>query len=274
MRVYVPKEAVELLTPRPDLALRLVEADESMALARPLYERVRPTRVGAVSRSGAWWTDEWFDADDVDPNRRFDVVVEDGGEVVGHALYAVEGPWTDGFTQKVVLVRDLVAATDAAEAALWRYLLEIDQTVGVRAWNMAPDLLLPWLLTDARQVRTESVRDFLWIRPIDTAALLAARTYPTGGSLVIEITDPFLGLDATAGRFLLDGGDTGATCARTDRAPDLAMTVDVLGAICLGGVRPSTVARSGRLIAADASVLARADAMFRAEREPYAFTWF
>ena len=245
-----------------------------MEVARPLFERVRPMRVGAVSRPEAWWVDEWFDADDVDPKRRFDVVVEERGEVVGHALYAVEGPWTDGFTQKVVFVRDLVAATDAAEAALWRYLLEIDQTVGVRAWNMPPDLVLPWLITDARQVRTESVRDFLWIRPIDTAALLAARTYAAVDSLVVEIADPFLGLDATAGRFLLEGDGSGATCTRTDRPADLTMTVDVLGAICLGGVRPSVVARAGRIEAAGADALARADAMFRAERDPHAFTWF
>ncbi len=250
-----------------------MEADESLARARPLYERVRRTRVGAVSRPAEWWADEWFDADDVDPKRRFDVVVEDDGEIVGHALYAVEGPWTDGFTQKVVLVRDLVAATDAAEAALWRYLLEIDQTLGVRAWNVPPDLVLPWLLTDGRQVRTESVRDFLWIRPVDSAALFGARTYSASGALVLEVTDPFLGLDATAGRFLLEGDPTGATCVRTGRRADLTMSADVLGAICLGGVRPSAVARSGR-VAGEAATFALADAMFRADRDPHAFTWF
>ena len=47
-----------------------------------------------------------------------------------------------------------------------------------------------------------------------------------------------------------------------------------LGAIVLGGVRPSVLARAGRLQCGDPRVLARADAMFGADRDPYASTWF
>ena len=46
-----------------------------------------------------------------------------------------------------------------------------------------------------------------------------------------------------------------------------------LGAVVLGGTRPSTLARAGRLHA-DPAVLGRADAMFVADRDPWASTWF
>ena len=120
----------------PRCTLELVEPDRSMELAPPLFDRFRRDRVGCgVSPGGMVGLDEWFDADSADPKRRFDVVVRDGDDIVGHALYVVRGDWTDGFTEKVVSVRDLVAATDEAEAALWHYLLKIDQTVGVRAFE-------------------------------------------------------------------------------------------------------------------------------------------
>jgi hypothetical protein len=39
-------------------------------------------------------------------------------------------------------------------------------------------------------------------------------------------------------------------------------------------VRPSLLARAGRLQASGPDALRRADAMFGTEREPYARTWF
>lgn len=272
--VYIAKESATFRSPPRTLALQLVEPDVSAALAAPLFDRFRRSRVGGVSRPDAWWGSEWFDPDSADPKRRFDVVVRDGNEVVGYALYVVRGDWTDGFTEKVVSVRDLVAVTDDAEAALWAFLLEIDQTVGVRAFNVAPDCPLPWLLTDPRQMRTEHVRDWLWLRPIDTARLLAARTYCARGELVIEVRDPFLELDETRGRFALAGAEDGATCSRTDREPDLQMDVDALGAVILGDARPSVLARGGRIDAPSDGALVIADAMFRSDRAPYASTWF
>ena len=176
--------------------------------------------------------------------------------------------------EKVVAVRDLLAVSPEAELALWHYLANIDQTVAVRAWNRPLDDALPWWLTDARHARVTNVRDFLWLRPIDTAALLAARTYGIDGTLTLQVRDPFLGLDATEGTFTIDGGPDGAQCGRTDAEPDLVLDAAELGAVVLGGVRPSTLARAGRLEAADPAALARADTMFAADREPHAATWF
>ena len=171
-------------------------------------------------------------------------------------------------------MRDLLAVSPEAELALWHYLANIDQTVAVRAWNRPLDDPLPWWLTDVRHARVTNVRDFLWLRPIDTAALLGARTYGVDGALTVQVRDPFLRARRHRGHLHDRRRPDGARCARTDADPDLVLDAAELGAVVLGGVRPSTLARAGRLHAADPAALARADAMFATDRDPYAATWF
>ncbi len=254
--------------------LRFVEAEAAASLGEDLFERMRHTRVGAVSRPAPWWGDEWAPQDWVDARRRFDVVYEADGRVEGYALYSVAGEWPHGISQQVVTVRDLVSSTPDAEAALWSFLLELDLITGIRMPHAPLDSPVPWMLSDHRQFRTESVRDGLWVRPIDTLRLLAERTYGTAGELVVEVTDPFLHLEESEGTFSLSVDGDAVTCDRTNRDADLSMTVDALGAILLGGVAPSVLARAGRLTSPDAHALTLADAMFRAEHQPFPFTWF
>ena len=270
------RAGVEFVETVPDAVLRMVEPEVAVELVPPLFDRVRRSQAGAVSRPDFWWPGEWAPEDWIDPRRRFDVVVEFDGVVQGYAMYAVDGEWKDGFTEKVVAVRDLIAATPAAEAALWQYLFNVDLTVGVRAWNRPLDDTLPWLITDPRQIRTAQVRDSLWVRPLDTAAFLAARTYGAEGTLTIAVTDHFLDGGQTAGMFTLTGGGDGAECVRapSSAVPDLVLDAAELGVISLGAFRPSQLARAGRIVAADPVALDRADAMFRTTREPYASTWF
>jgi len=269
-----PRAGAEFRGPYPDGArARMVEPDVARPVATALWDRIRHTQPGAVSRPDGWWVDEWASAEWIDAKRRFDVIVDVDGEPAGHAIYAVEGDWNEGYSEKVVAVRDLIAVTPSAELALWHYLANIDQTVAVRAWNRPLDDALPWWLTDARHARVTNVRDFLWVRPIDTAALLAARTYGCVGTLTLQVRDPFLGLEATEGTFTIDGGPDGARCERSTAEPDVVLDAADLGAVVLGGTRPSTLARAGRLHA-DPAVLGRADAMFVADRDPWSATWF
>ena len=251
-----------------------VEAEEAATVGKDLFDRVRRTRVGAVSRPALWWGDEWAPQDWVDARRRFDVVYEMDGRVEAYALYSVAGEWPHGISQQVVTVRDLVASTPDAEAALWSFLLELDLTTGIRVPHVPLDSPVPWMLTDHRQFRTESVRDGLWVRPIDTARLLAARSFGSAGELVMRVVDPFLHLGESEGTFRLFVDADGVSCERTGQDADLSMTVDALGAMLLGGVAPSVLAHAGRLVVTDVHALDVADAMFRAEHQPFPFTWF
>jgi predicted acetyltransferase len=269
--VQLARREVEFASPPPPGRLRMVEADEGGKLFPALFDRARCSRPGAVSRPGAWWADEYVMKEQ---RPRFDVVFEDADGAHGFATYHIQGGWSEGEARKTLGIRDLVTATPAAEAALWQYLCGVDLIEQIQWWNCPLDSALPWMLTDPRAVRPTSLRDFLWARVLDAPVALAARQYRADGRLVLEVADRFRPEGAAAGRFVLETSSDGAACTRTDAAPDLALDVADLGAVYLGDVRPSTLARAGRITEHDSGALERADAMFAAERAPFAMTWF
>ncbi len=175
----------------------------------------------------------------------------------------------------------LAAATDDAERALWRFLVEQDFVSGTRGLLRSVDEPLPWLLEDPRAVTFSDVVDHLWLRVIDPIAALGARRYSAPGRLVIEVDDP---LGIASGRFDLVVDDAGrAEVTALDLADAAASAKGVrrirlgvreLGAIYLGGVHPSVLARAGRVSDVSPGSIAAADAMFAAQRTPHLSIWF
>ena len=131
------------------------------------------------------------------------------------------------------------------------------------------DDALPYIVDDQRAVRTTNVIDMLWLHLRDVRASLEARTYGTEDQLVIDVD-----LGDRSERWRVSGAPDGAAVKKVRSRPDLRMDRAALGAIYLGGVRPSTLSRGGRLDAADDDVLRRADAFFLADRLPHCSTSF
>jgi predicted acetyltransferase len=172
----------------------------------------------------------------------------------------------------------LVAATDDAERALWRFLIEQDFVSGVRGRLRSVDEPLPWLLEDPRAVTVSDVVDHLWVRILDPVDALAARRYGVAGTLELDVADP---LGHARGRFRLVVDERGrAEVERIQDAdaaasgPGLRLGVQELGAIYLGGVRPSVLARAARITESAPRSLALADRLFAAERTPHLSIWF
>jgi predicted acetyltransferase len=117
------------------------------------------------------------------------------------------------------------------------------------------------------------VRDGLWVRPLDVAAMLSSRAYRVADDLVLDVVD---GTRAdVGGRFRLAttaGGS--ATCERTDRAADVTLGVAELGSLWLGGVAPTTLAGAGRLAGIDRATLRRLDLLFSWDEAPFLGTGF
>ena len=161
--------------------------------------------------------------------------------------------------RQTVEVRELIAATPDATAALWRYVSDIDLMRTVTAPHQPPDTPLLHLLADPRAAGL-SVSDNLWVRVVDVTGALAQRRYAVSDAVVLEVTDDTCPWNA--GRYLLDGGPDGATCTRTDREADLALPVRELGALYLGGTRASALAGASRVIELTSGAVARADRLF------------
>ena len=183
---------------------------------------------------------------------------EVNGRVDGYVRYTVEG--------STLVILELMAATDDAYAATWRFCLDMDLMTNITAAHRAADEPLLWMLADPRRLQ-QSSQDASWLRLVNVPAALSGRTYATSGSLVLQVRDSFS--EWNDGRLLLNGGPEGAECNSTDQEPDLSVSVADLAAAYLGAVKFRTMLHAGRVEEHTAGALARADAMFSTDMQPW-----
>ena len=264
--------------PEAGWSVRLVDDAEAVELGPVHYEALLARQVGGLTRPDAFWpaifgpTQTW-----VGGGEHFTVVAEaSAGEPRpgGYALYKVRRDHPAGHW--VTVVDEVVAADPAAEAVLWRYLLDLDLTDALECSAAPLDDPLPWRLVDWRAYQVRSQSDFLWVRLLDPRAALAARAYGAPDRLVLELRDAFR--PATAGRYQVTAAQAGelggVEVVSTDQPPDLELDVADLGSLYLGDTTASTLARAGRLAPASPEVLGRADRFFATERLPFCLTRF
>ncbi len=170
----------------------------------------------------------------------------DDGHADGFARYRIKNDWPGGIAANTLDVLDLYALDHDSETALWQFLVDIDLVAHVRGFGRPMDESLRWRLADPRRLQVYRVTDHLWVRVVDPAVALAARTYSSDDHLVIELTDRFL--PANEGRWSIAGSGDGAEVRRTDAEPDLALSASELGALYLGGVSATTLARADRIV--------------------------
>jgi predicted acetyltransferase len=256
--------------------LRMIDADTAAKVLPGVYERARHLTPGAVNRVPGYWNmflsdKEW---DRHGASALFHVVHEStAGEADGYACYRLKGSWDDSLPAGKVFLIDMAATSDEVALALWRYLLDIDLMKSVSTPAGRPvDEPLRHRLAEPRRLLTKQVSDMLWARILDVPAALSARRYGTEDQLVIELADAFR--PGNDGRYLVSGSPEAAQCERSHDTPDLAMGAPELGAIYLGGVAPSTLARAGRITELTTGALRRADAFFSSSPLPYCATHF
>jgi predicted acetyltransferase len=241
----------------------------------PLYDRYRRGQPGELSRPQEWWDvyardPEWTRQG---ASRHYDVVYESAPDRVdGWVSYRVEARWPHGLAANVIKVRMLVGLTPEADAALWRYLLDMDLAGTIKLHDRPLDDPIRWRLADPRRLRVTDVSDQLWVRLLDLRGALAARRYAVEDTLVLEVSDAMR--PRNQGRFRLEGGPDGAACDPTTVEPDLALGVADLGAAYLGGVSLAALSRAERVAELTPGALLRADRMFAAAPPPICTTHF
>lgn len=247
-----------------------VDGTEADKVFPGVYDRWRRAQPGAITRDENWW-ERW--RDERKPGEEQLVVWEDdGGRVEGYARYAVNMKWEAGLPQYKLDTHELTATTIEGTGALWRHCLSTDLVRRVSAGARSIDEPLRWMLANPRAMRVTRMGDFLWSRLLDVPRCLGARRYAANVDLVIEVTDDLF--PDSSRRYALAASPEGTSCRPTDREPDLVMPIGELGAIFLGGVSPSVLARVGRIAERAPGALAGADAAFAAEPKPWGNTWF
>jgi predicted acetyltransferase len=252
---------------RPSGGVRLVERDEAIKDVLSVLEAIRAQRPGMVGLNEDRFEYAMHEhGEDAKLPRLFALHEGDGG-VDGYAMYRVKHDWPGEIPSSTVEVLDLQAADPGACADLWRYVLDLDLIEHVRAWNRPVDEPLLHLVAEPRRLRA-TVRDNLWLRPVDVEAALASRRYAAEGRVVLEVGDAFCPWND--GRYAVEADADGhAAVERSTGDADFACTVNEVGAVYLGGASFRQLRRAGRVEEWTAGALARADAMFAWDPAPW-----
>jgi predicted acetyltransferase len=260
--------------------VQFVNVEQLRVQGRELAERARLAVPGEIELWDLRWNEQMLgdhaEGANATKNLRFVRYDDADGNAQGFAIYSfVESP--DDFSAHTLTVRYLVAVTDEAYAGLWRFLIEVDLVTTVRAQLRSADEPFRWQLSDFRAARKIAEYDHLWARILDLKAALEARRYLASGRFVLEIDDP---LGFVAPRVLVDIAATGVASVRPfeDALPDdahgLAMSINEISALYLGGGSAATLARAGRISELRPGSVNAFDAAFRSDVAPWLGLWF
>jgi predicted acetyltransferase len=225
--------------PRP---LRLVDPDKAVDLLDPIYERYRARRTGGLARDPEWWRQARLRAaDDDHSDHTLPRVVVMDGEPGGYAVFRTSHKDETGGT---IHLTELIADTPQIEAALWRFLSEIDLTERIECWPRPLDDPLHTISGDLGQIKTVSQHQSLWLRLTDLRAALERRRWSAPVDLVLDVRDDRI--PANHGHWRLRANPEGAVCERTDGPADVTVQIrDLAAAYLAGGVPVATAVRDG-----------------------------
>ena len=246
---------------RPELVppagtVRFVRGDAAAEHVAATWERYRRTRPGETSRSEALHALQHADRT---RERDGDAPAWFLAHADGYAVYRIAQHWNDGHPAHDLQLLEIVAITPDAHAALWHVLLNIDLVGTIRSRQLPLDDPLPYLLTDPRAVRTTGLNDGIWVNVRDVPICFGTRTYATDDRFVVEVG---------GARYAIGSGGV----SRVRSRPDLVAEPSAMGALLLGGVSPTRLARGRRLTARTEDVLRRAELFFTTPIAPLSQT--
>lgn len=249
--------------------MRILPPDEALKVLPSIYERVADKTPGMFARSLDWWAchrlpDPEEGRDGGGPMWR--AVFELDGTPEGYALYRVFSKWEMGVNTGHTFVIEAMGTSPVATREVWRFLFGIDLMQSIRAWLLPADH--PLLLSVLEPTRLHFAQgDTLWLRLVDVAAALEARSYQGSGSVVLDVADSFCSWNA--GRWRVDVDDGRARVTPTSDAADLSLDVADLGAVYLGAFTFAALARATRIREDVSGALARADSLFATTVAPW-----
>ena len=246
--------------------VRLVGTDEALEVFPRLYDRVRRTTPGFLSRSREWWELRRLrDAAERRPPGAGPLnlaLFELDGRATGYALYRIAQQEEAAHWKRRLRVIEALGLDAVATREIWRFLLEIDWTEEILAWMLPADHPLQHLVArlDYLDLRADTG---LWIRLVDVEAALSARGYRADGRVTFEVADSFCPWNE--GIWTVADG----VAKRSRRRPDVRLDVQELGATYLSGFSFGQLERAGLVEEAARGGLARADELFASDRAPW-----
>jgi predicted acetyltransferase len=273
----IDSRASGFAVPAPTTDLALITKEEALGVLPAIFDRQRLTRAGEVDRSTGYWTQLLLDRKHQRGglSARFHVVC-DGG----YALFRA-APDANVFRgeRSNIVVEELRGETAEVEAALWRFVLDLDLVGRVTVTRRPVDEPIRWRLADPRQLQTVGIEDRLYVRILDTGAAFEARAYQAEGRLTLDVLPPASSegpADQAPGRWVLEAGPDGASCrrARSGAEADLRLGLPALGSLYMGGFPAWLLAAGGRIEELKPGSLSVADSLLTTRPAPRSGTGF
>jgi predicted acetyltransferase len=265
-----PRRATFLGTPGPLGQARFVTAEEGLELLPAVYERARKGIPASFRRTPLWWEVQTLGDQ---PHRRhgasplFRMALEIDGNIEGYALYRITSHWgPNALPNHEVDVLEALGTSPTATRAVWSYLFNLDLVGRIRTHRLNAQHPLFLGLANLRLLQL-TVGDGTWIRLVDAATALAARTYAFDGTLTFELQDAVCPWND--GVWTLEAGAGGATLRRADAAPELRLSAAELSAMYLGTIPCSALLAAGRLEELTPGAARRADLLFHSDVTPW-----
>jgi predicted acetyltransferase len=229
-----------------EVRFELADVDAHVDLVAEVYDRARLLRPGSVSRPSRGLNRYSL----VDPpssrveaeRLRIAIASDAAGDPTGYAIFRRSLAWAEVGPAGTVDVRELVAADGATERELWLRMLNLDLVATMKAHRVAIDGVLATAL-ERLPSPDSRLWDDVWIRVLDVPGALSARGYGRPINTVLEVRDTMF--PENSGRWRLEAGEDGATCAASSDEPDISLDVRELGSAYLGGTTFTTLAAAG-----------------------------
>ncbi len=261
--IELPKEHAVLWDDEPLGQARLVDTEEEVLELLPgIYDRVQGETVGMFTRTQDWWRVRRLARRSGRPGgEQMRVVIELDGTLEAYALYRLNFAAEHMISGTTLEISEALGTSPRALAAIWRYLLGIDWVAKISAYWLPLDHPLLLWLREPRRMRY-SVAEAVWVRLVDVGAALAARELGEG-AVVLDVRDEFCPWNQARWRVAAESVD------RTTAEADLRLDVNELGSVYLGGFTFDQLHRAERLDELKEGAVARADELFRTERQPW-----
>jgi predicted acetyltransferase len=245
----------------PDGRVRIVDRDHAMTTFGSIHSEVAHWRHGTLHRDDPFAEYNLFDAPwDRNGFTKLRYAVYEGSDGRGYVTFRTKqaSPGTVRFDEMYV-------TSSAARRALLRFGLGFDLCRDLVLWGRPADDPIRWMLADPYAMKSENF-DYVWFRLVDLKAALIARRYDVDGSIIVGVIDEQL--KANGGNWSIVVSDGVATVDRTDAAPEITLTADVLAALYMGGRRLSSIVEPDS-VGASEEAIARLDRMFRTTIVPW-----
>jgi predicted acetyltransferase len=259
---------------RPDGRVDFIPARQWRDAVPALFERTRLRDPGQVRPFALRWDQAAgfvTHQGDKSAERQAIQYRDADGEIRGLAIYKInEGTSEEDFTTHEAQVIHLVAETDDAYAALWRFFVEMDLVSTIRYDLGSVDEPVRWMVSNFRAVEVRPF-DMQYLRLLDVKRVLETRRYEVPGEVSFEVTDD---LGFASGSWTARANLDGAAVVQTGGDAQLTLGVVELGAMLCGGTNARTLAAAGRVVERAEGAVQRAAAMLSSTRTPQISSWY